>query len=282
MNIMVFDTETIGVEKKFTYDIGYIVLDTDTHQTLVKREFIIEQVWANKPLFSTAYYAEKTPLYIGKMRSRKALLVKWGQAVGAMIRDIKTYGITQAYAYNSNFDEGVFEFNADWYHTRNPLDNVEIFDIWGYTSQALAQNKAIDFIEWGNSKKAEMLDNLNDIDNGLTLAQLRKATVEINDLFVSDCGNYRNNADIWGKFFNGMEWDEEHTALADSEIEGQILLHAIENYGFELGQHLAVENVRKPDLPPKKLEIVHNGKSQIFEYQNKREYKTGKWKIILS
>ena len=51
MNIMVFDTETISVNKPYCYNIGYIIYDTDGGQVLCKRDFVVEQVWNNRPLF---------------------------------------------------------------------------------------------------------------------------------------------------------------------------------------------------------------------------------------
>ena len=56
MNILVFDTETIDVEHPFCYNVGYVVVNTKTKEKLLKRDYVVEQVWGNKMLFSTAYY----------------------------------------------------------------------------------------------------------------------------------------------------------------------------------------------------------------------------------
>ena len=39
-------------------------LDTETRETLVRRDFVVEQIWHNIPLFSTAYYAEASHLCV--------------------------------------------------------------------------------------------------------------------------------------------------------------------------------------------------------------------------
>ena len=49
MNILVFDTETISVDKPFCYNIGYVIYDTDRHKILVKRDFVDEQICYNQP-----------------------------------------------------------------------------------------------------------------------------------------------------------------------------------------------------------------------------------------
>lgn len=253
MNIIVFDTETIGVDKTFCYDLGYVVINVESKTIMTEKEFIIEQVWSNKPLFETAYYADKKTLYVSKMRGRKAKLVNWGTAIGTMIKDIKQYEVKGAYAYNADFDSRVFDFNADWYKTRNPLDYVEVFDIWGYTSEAIANGLAKDYIIFANK-----------------------------NALISECGNIKNNADSWGKFFYGMDWNEEHTALEDSLIESEILLEMFDR-GLEINKdYKVVKQIKSETMPTRCLELIEpTGEIHFFNFKSKTEYKKGGWRIIL-
>ena len=253
MNIIVFDTETIGVEKAFCYDLGYVVANVESKTIIAKKEFVIEQVWSNKALFETAYYADKKPLYVSKLRGRKARLTNWGSAIGAMIKDIKQYEVESAYAYNADFDSRVFDFNADWYKTRNPLDYVQVFDIWGYTSEAVGSRLAEDYIAFAN-------------ENAL----------------ISDCGNIKNNADTWGKFFYGTEWDEEHTALEDSLVECKILLEMFDR-GLQVDTaYKVVKQIKSETVPTKCLQVVEpNGQMHSFNFKTKTEYKKSGWRIVL-
>ena len=253
MNIIVFDTETIGVEKAFCYDLGDVVVNVESKTIIAKKEFVIEQVWSNKALFETAYYADKKPLYVSKLRGRKARLTNWGSAIGAMIKDIKQYEVESAYAYNADFDSRVFDFNADWYKTRNPLDYVQVFDIWGYTSEAVGSGLAEDHIAFAN-------------ENAL----------------ISDCGNIKNNADTWGKFFYGTEWDEEHTALEDSLVECKILLEMFDR-GLQVDTaYKVVKQIKSETVPTKCLQVVEpNGQMHSFNFKTKTEYKKSGWRIVL-
>jgi hypothetical protein len=101
MNIIVFDTETTSIEKPFCYNVGYAIHNVDTATTLVKREFVCEQVWHNPMLFTTAYYSNKREMYVKRMRARKIKLEKFGFVCQQMIRDIEFFEIEYAYAYNS-------------------------------------------------------------------------------------------------------------------------------------------------------------------------------------
>ena len=43
MNIVVFDTETVSLEKPFCYNIGYVIVDTESGKRLVRRDYVVEQ-----------------------------------------------------------------------------------------------------------------------------------------------------------------------------------------------------------------------------------------------
>ena len=91
MNIMIFDTETTSLEKPFCYNIGYVIVDTETTEEIKKCDFVVEQVWHNPMLFTTAYYSNKRELYVKSMRQRKTKMDKFGYICQQMIRDIKNY-----------------------------------------------------------------------------------------------------------------------------------------------------------------------------------------------
>lgn len=195
MKICVFDTETTSLDKPFVYDIGYIIYDTDTNISLVKRSFVVEQVWHNLELFSSAYYASKRPLYIAGMRSRAIILEKFGYITQQMCRDFKAYDVQGAYAYNSDFDEKVFAYNCDWFKCINPFDTIPIFDIRGYVHKKIAFSDP--YQKWAEANEA-----------------------------FTESRNYSTTAENVYRFLTGDDnFEEAHTALADAEIELEILLY---------------------------------------------------------
>lgn len=195
--VIIFDTETTSLEKPFCYDIGYTIMDTETFEIIKQEHYVIEQVWHNLPLFESAYYKDKRPLYISLMRAKKATLEKFGYVTQKLTRDIANYNISNAYAYNSDFDEKVFNFNCDWFKCINPFDNVAIHDIWGYASQYITNtNEYLKFCE-------------------------------VNQLFT-DTGNYKGSAEAVYRFLtNDPTFNEQHMGLYDSQIEGIILAECI-------------------------------------------------------
>ena len=206
MNIVVFDTETTSLNKPFCYNIGYAICNTDTGEILVEKDFVVEQIWHNMPLFSTAYYENKRPIYVKRMRAKKTKMNKFGYICKEMIKDFRSFNVEYAYAYNSSFDEKVFEYNCDWFKCNNPFDMIPILDIRGYVHNSIAFTQPYkDFCEHYNR--------------------------------FTEKGNYSTTAETVYQYITGVpEFEEEHTALADSLIELSILLITVNEYGLEYGK----------------------------------------------
>lgn len=249
MNILIFDTETTDIKKPFCYNIGYVIVNTDTWQTILKKEYVIEQVWYNQMLFTTAYYADKRQQYVGKMRSRQAKLEKFGYACQAMIRDIKNYNVEIAYAFNSSFDERVFQFNCDWYKCNNPFESIPIYDIRGYANRYIADMEYLFFCDkYG--------------------------------LYTDSERYYQTNAESYYRYIiDDIEFIEAHTGLDDAIIEAEILRCCVE-LGADITQFMKAVNVERPLTKP--LTIVQN-KEVVFatEYEKIRISKD-KTKITLT
>ena len=208
MNIVVFDTETTSIDKPFCYNIGYVIANSESHEILVKRDFVVEQVWHNLPLFSSAYYAEKRELYVSAMKGKRTTLDKFGYICRQMHRDFTVYNVEIAFAYNSPFDEKVFAFNCDWYKCMNPFDTIPIVDIRGFAHTFIVNDDYKVFCEKYN--------------------------------LFTETGNYSTTAEAVFRYVrNDVTFAEEHTALADSEIEYEILMNCLER-GADITKEYAV------------------------------------------
>ena len=240
MNIMVFDTETTNLEKPFCYNIGYAIYSTDEHKVLLRKDFVAEQVWHNTMLFSTAYYADKREIYVNRMKARKCKMLKFGYITQEMARDIELYEIAHAYAYNSPFDVSVFEFNCEWFKCINPFDNVAIHDIRGFVHK---------FIAWEDDYQ-EFCDKYG---------------------YYTESGNYSTTAETVFRYLTGnTEFIEEHTALADSDIELSILINCIDRGGEWETDYKVYRSITKNSL--KEFEIITaDGESLKFPYTSKRK-----------
>jgi len=238
VNICVFDTETTSLDKPFCYNVGYCIVDTETGKNLVERDFVVEQIWHNPELFCSAYYADKRPIYISAMRSKKTVMDKFGYVCQQMIRDFKYFDVSFAYAYNSNFDERVFNFNCDWFKCCNPFDNIQIYDIRDYAIKFFCDNQYKDFCERNE--------------------------------YFTDSLNYSTTAEVMYRYLtSNTDFIEDHTALSDSKIETEILLKAIEAGADITEKENAPKSVKRKIK--KTLHIVDSKKvSYYFDYESMR------------
>ena len=224
-NIMVFDTETISVDKRFCYNVGYVIFNTEERVILCKKEYIVQQCWHNLALFATAYYADKRPLYVSAMRGKRATMDKWGYIMRDMKRDIREHHVEYAYAYNSPFDDEVFSFNCDWYKTSNPLDTIPVLDIRGPVSEFITNTQ--DYCDFCETYQR-----------------------------LTDSGNYSGNAEtVYQYITQDSEFAEAHTALADSEIEMEILTTCLD-LGAEIGKEYKVTSqIHRYPIEPLTIKI---------------------------
>ena len=250
MNIIVFDTETTSLEKPFCYNIGIVGYDTENARELFRRDWVVQQIWHNAELFTTAYYADKREIYIRNMRARKTTLEKFGYVTQEIFRLCKKHEIERTFAYNSPFDDKVFTYNCDWFKCINPLDNLPIIDIRGFAHEFIAQTEEY------------------------------KQFCEANELFT-ETGNYSTTAENVYRFFVGMDFVEEHTALSDSLIELEILKKCVERGAEWNKEYKVLRTIERPTLKHLEVYDKKNNESFHFDYYKRVNREQGN-KIILS
>lgn len=232
MNIAIFDTECIGIDKLFCYNIGWLIVDTETGAILSKQDYVVEQIWHNVELFSTAYYADKRSIYVSRMRRKSTIMDKFGYITRLMAREFKQFNVEAAFAYNSSFDERVFKFNCDWFKVINPFDNIPIYDIRGHVHRTIA------------------------------LTEEYQAFCQEHELFT-EAGNYSTTAETVYRFLtNDPEFKEEHTALQDSVIEWEILGQCILRGAEYCKRYKVYSSISNPT--PKVLEITTMDKKKVL------------------
>ena len=194
-NYCIFDTETIGINKPFCYNIGYIIVN-ENGEHILKREYVVSEIWNNLPLFSTAYYAEKRPIYETALKDKKIQKHSFNYICNVMRNDFTLFNVEYAYAFNSNFDERVFGFNCDWFKVVNPFENIKVLDIRGYAHNFIVNNSFKEFCEENE--------------------------------YFTESGNYSTTAEtVYRYITSNTDFIESHTALSDSEIECEILFTCV-------------------------------------------------------
>ena len=247
MNICIFDTETTSLDKPFCYNIGYVIVNTENWQTICQRSFVVEQIWHNLPLFSSAYYASKRPIYVNEMKARITTMDKFGYICQKMIRDFLNYEVTIAFAFNASFDEKVFDFNCDWYKCHNPFDNIKIKDIRGFAHNFIVDEQFKDFCDEYE--------------------------------YYTETGNYSTTAETFYRYLtNDIDFIEDHTALSDSIIEAEILRICVMRGADINRDYIAFRSIEKDIKKTLLIQTLDN--EYYFNYRKIRINKE-RTKIIL-
>lgn len=198
MNILVLDTETLGLYDPRVYNLGYVVYDTETDAKLVERDYVIKQIFDNARLMQTAYYADKKPLYVERLEDGACKKLFWGTACRVLAHDMERYNVGAILAYNSRFDYNAILQTCRRYCTkRNPTADG-IADIMKVIATITDTKEYQDFCK---------------AHGFLTRHKKPRCQKKAETLYRYLTGN--------------AEYKEEHTALADSRIELEIYLEAL-------------------------------------------------------
>lgn len=105
MNVIVLDTETTNsLDDPFTYDIGWAVIDLETEKVLKTESYAVAEVFLDKELMASAYFAEKIPSYWEEIKSKDRKLARLFTIRKSLIADCKAFHVTEIYAHNARFD----------------------------------------------------------------------------------------------------------------------------------------------------------------------------------
>ena len=149
---------------------------------------------------ATAYYKDKLPKYYKKLKNKTMKKVSIWTARKVVKSLIEKYNITEVYAFNALFDYTTLN-NTVRYLSGSSCRyffkyGTEICDIWHVACQTLGLQKTF---QWENVRNTK--------------------------------GNLITNAErMFGYIIQDETFEEEHTGLADAEIETKILVRCLASH----------------------------------------------------
>ena len=202
MKVIMFDTETTNeIDCPFCYDFGFSVLDTDNGKTLEKHSYVVADIFCDKSLMASAFFADKIPQYWADIKSGKRMLRKWS-TIRAIVREVMAqYGIDTVIAHNARFD----------------------YCSTATTQRYLTYSKYRYFFPYGTKFVCTLKMTREVFGKDETYI----AFCESND-YLTTYKKPRFTAEIIYRFLtNDNEFVESHTGLEDVEIETEIYLECI-------------------------------------------------------
>lgn len=159
--VVVLDTETapiasmgnvVDANKMRVYDLGYIVRDKYTGEVYAERSFVCADTFFNGRRFmDSAYYAAKLPqYYAGIATGGEWSPVAFADAFKTFHEDCETFGVSEVWAYNSQFDEKALnatckDVSAGMVET---FTDLRWRDIWRYAECITGTNR---YCEWATA-----------------------------------------------------------------------------------------------------------------------------------
>ncbi len=195
---LVIDTETAnGLDYPLVYDFGMAVTDKTGH-IYEKHSFLINDVFVlEQELMQSAYYAEKIPMYMEKIHNQEIQMIDFMRLKGLVYEVMKKHNISIVCAYNASFD-------------RRALNN---------TLRYLTKSAKRFFMPYGTEWNC-----IQHMACQVIFTQKIYQKVAIRENWITPKGFLSTNAENAFKYITGnYQFVEAHTALADVEIEIQIM-----------------------------------------------------------
>lgn len=200
MNIIVFDTETAGVKTQSLLNVGYMIVDLDmkkfTYRTLIKRDYVMRDIFSNVNWMRNDMFVGDNKLnqIAENIKHKGAILRTEKQVFEQMAKDLSRYKVQCGYAYNCQFDIDKFAKTALVYGLDNPLEKLDVFDIWGYAYHNICKTEG--YLAFCNEN------------------ELRTKSGQFIPTSVEGVTKY---------LLQNLDFEEEHTALSDVYYELAIL-----------------------------------------------------------
>ena len=204
MNVLVIDTETTnGLEQPLPYDVGYAIVDTSTGEILVKRSFVVAEIFFDKALMKEAFFAEKIPQYWRDIKAKKRVIKPICKIRRFIKADMEEFNVKKVGAYNMGFDNRA---------TRNDIRFIsgsmvrwffpygtEFFCIWNMACTSILSTE--EYVNFA-----------------------------IKNNFISESGNIQTGAEIVYKYITqNVDFVENHTGLEDVLIEIDIMMAVLKS-----------------------------------------------------
>jgi hypothetical protein len=191
---MLIDTETCTLQGP-VYDLGYVIASRKG-SILARRNWLVEEIFTDSNRMMGAFYAKKFfSHYANMLQTGLIKLTPWNTIIESMREDIASLGVSTVAAYNLPFDKNVIRNTGLKLGHLAPVFQhpVKQLCIWRFAKQAKCQTKTF-----------------------------KQFTREHG--FLNARGYPSTSAEIVYRYLTG-DWNfqEQHTALHDAEIELEIL-----------------------------------------------------------
>ena len=227
------ERKAVAIAKPLIYDLGWKIVDRFGN-IYNSENFLISEIFSVPSVFDTAYYAEKRPIYLERLRKGEIILTDWQTAMTAFLADLDV--VEAVGAYNSMFD----------FKKAIPFTELYISKLYSadFHNWLAWQEKTCAWLASGG--KASGTTAFEE-----TIFRFRGKTYPLFDLWgltcehILNCDEYKQmcidenwqtasgkyfktSAETAFRFFSGdASFEESHTAIDDVTIESQLFAEIV-------------------------------------------------------
>ena len=200
---IVLDTETTNsLDDPLTYDIGFAVID-EKGKVYESHSFVIAEIFLDKELMKSAYFAEKIPQYWQDIKDGKRKLAKLLTVKKILAKVMKDNHINIVIAHNARFD----------------------YRSLATTQRFLTSSKYRYFLPYGTEVYCTLKMARQALKNNIEYDNFC-----YNNGYLTKRGCKRYTAEILYRFLTGQnDFIESHTGLEDVLIEKEIFSFCFAN-----------------------------------------------------
>ena len=229
MNLSPVERQKISIAKPIIYDVGWTIVNK-SGEILKRVSYLVQETFFVPQVFNTAYYREKRPMYMDKLAKGEITSKLWNDIEAELLTDCEKCEFVSA--YNAMFD---FKKAIPFTHSYITHLYSNDYDKWEYGQRKHAEKMLAN----RKSESNEDFDSENFLlcEKSFPMVDLWAVAVkEIvnNFLYRRVCTNmpmlsasglyFKTSAESVYRYLNkDYNFEEEHTALADAEIESEIL-----------------------------------------------------------
>lgn len=196
LRVLMLDTETTNsIDDPIVYDLGYEIFDLDGN-LYDRNSFVNADVFCDKELMASAFFADKIPAYWSDIKRGKRELRTWRTITETLYKAIIDNDVKIICAHNARFD----------YRSIHLTQRYETSSRWRWV------------FPWG----CEWWDTLT-MAREILKDNAEYETFCVTNNFTTANGKPRYTAEILYKFItNDLDFAESHTGLEDVQIERKI------------------------------------------------------------
>lgn len=222
------DSQKMSLMYPLVYDIGWLIIDRKG-RPYAKRNFLISETFSIPEIFNTAYYKEKRPMYLEKLKRGEITLTTWSQATDILVKDLQEvyaigacnsmFDFKKAITFTERYINAVYSSNYDkWLNNMKAQVNYNLLNNTAPTNPNFDKDN---FIFRGN--KYPLFDVWGMACKHLINCQEYKEMCVKNKWFSPSGKYFSTTAEKIYRFITlDSGFIESHTALDDARIESEI------------------------------------------------------------